>query len=78
MSVKHLAAVAELSDIPPTCKLVLYGLAVDAAGSGHVTRSAAPVMQRTGLSERSVRGTIKTLIGLGLIEESGIALKLAL
>ncbi len=71
MSVRTLAAVADLSDTPPTCKLVLYGLAIEADGIGMVAVSYERMMQRTGLSERSIRGTLRTLEKLELLDRSG-------
>lgn len=79
MSVHYLSAVADLSDLPPTCKLVLYGLAVDADGHGTNATTNARLRQRTGLSERAVRATLRSLEQRGLVQQScmGTELRLA-
>lgn len=70
MSVHHLSAVADLSDLPPTCKLVLFGMAIDADRRGYVRTTNPMMQQRTGLSERAVRDTMKKLIGMGYVVEA--------
>jgi hypothetical protein len=67
MSVKHLALVADITGPSPTCKLVLYALAVASDEKG---RSVAPyhrLEQLTGLSERAIRSSLRTLEQRGLV-----------
>jgi hypothetical protein len=79
MSVRHLAAVAELSDISPTCKLLLYGLAVNADPTGWSTATGASMKRLTCLSERAIRENMKLLRDAGFIEKSsGLRVKLQL
>jgi DNA-binding transcriptional regulator PaaX len=79
MSVRHLAAVAELSDISSTCKLLLYGLAINADPTGWSTCSMRSLMRSTCLSERSIRDNLKHLRDAGFIEkQSGFRIKLKL
>jgi len=70
MSVRHLAAVVDLVDVPPTCKLMLYAMAINADQRGWSSISNTGLRRATGLSERSVRDTISKLRELGFIEKS--------
>jgi hypothetical protein len=72
MSVRHLALVADLVGISPSCKLLLYGLAIGATPDGHSLLTGSELRTLTGLSERAIRdnmaklrkvGTIRTLPG---------------
>lgn len=67
MSVHHLAAVADLVGIRPTCKLLLYALALDAGQSGAVVATYGRLIQLTGLSERALRDNIASLLHQGRI-----------
>jgi DNA-binding Lrp family transcriptional regulator len=79
MSVRHLAALADLANVPPTCKLVLFALALNSDPRGWSTASNAGLRRTTGLSERSVRETLKKLRALGYIEkQTGQLVKLKL
>lgn len=68
MSVRHLALVADVTGLPPTCKLVLYALAISANLDGEVIITNPQLRQRTGLSERTVRNVMHRLRELGWLD----------
>jgi DNA-binding Lrp family transcriptional regulator len=70
MSVRHLALVADLLDVPPTSKLMLFAMAANADSRGWTTIGNGPLRKATGLSERTVRDTLKKLREDGYIERT--------
>lgn len=67
MSAKHLAAAADIQGLPPTCKLVMYALAMAADWHGYARVTNAQLQRLTGLSERAVRQNCRHLQSLGII-----------
>lgn len=67
MSYKHLAVAADITGIPPTCKLLLYALSVRANGDGHCPATNAQLQELTGLSERAIRSNLRKLEKLEII-----------
>lgn len=72
MSVRHLALVVDLTGLSPSCKLLLYALAIAATPDGHALVTNTELQRSTGLSERAIRdnmaklrktGTVRTLPG---------------
>lgn len=61
MSVRHLAQVADVTGLSPTCKLVLYGISVNAGPDGHASLTNEQLRHATGLSERTVRAVLADL-----------------
>jgi hypothetical protein len=69
MSVRHLAAVGDVQGLAPTCKLLLYGMALNADARGYSVTSIKTLIRSTGLSERSIRDNLTQLRKLGLVEK---------
>jgi DNA-binding transcriptional regulator PaaX len=69
MSVKHLALVADITTVSPTCKLVLYGLSIHADSDGNAALSYSEMRKATGLSDRAIRTTIRKLESYGLLRQ---------
>lgn len=69
MSVRHLTAVADVTGLPPTCKLLLYAMAVSADPRGYAVTATKTMIRLTGLSERSIRDNLAVLKKLGLVEK---------
>lgn len=69
MSVRHLAAVADLIGLPPTSKLLLYGMAANADARGYAVTSTKTLIRATGLSERTIRDTLAHLRKINLVEK---------
>lgn len=69
MSVRHLAAVADVTGLPSTCKLLLYGMAVSSDPRGYAVTSTKTMIRLTGLSERTIRDTLAHLRKIKLIEK---------
>lgn len=67
MSVRHLAAIADLTGLSPACKLVLYGIAISACPLGRATLTYAQLHRLTGLSERALRNNVRHLEQLGYL-----------
>lgn len=61
MSVRHVARVADITGLSPTCKLMMYGLAVNAGPDGHAVMNNEQLRHATGLSERTVRSVLADL-----------------
>ena len=69
MSVRHIATVADVTGLPPTCKLLLYAMAVSSDARGYAITGTSTLIRLTGLSERSIRDNLAQLRNLGLIEK---------
>lgn len=61
MSVRTLAAVADLKATTPTCKLVLFAMAINADQHDTTSMSYADLCRVTCLSERAIRNAVRTL-----------------
>lgn len=67
MSISLMTEAWKLQGLTPTQKLVLLSLSDNANDQGECYPSIATIVMRTCLSERSVQGAIKALIGLGYV-----------
>lgn len=69
MSVRHLAAVGDITGLPPSAKLLLYGMALNADARGYSVTSTKTLIRATGLSERTIRDQLAFLRKANLIEK---------
>jgi DNA-binding IscR family transcriptional regulator len=67
MSTKHLALAADITGLPPTCKLLLFGLGHCATPDGNALVTTSELTRITGLSDRAIRANMNKLRKLGYV-----------
>ena len=65
MSIRHIAAVADLTGLCAARKSILFSLAIDADRDGLVVLDRTRLREHAGMSERSLRTHLKALIADG-------------
>lgn len=67
MSIRIMAQIFDMEDVPPTQKLILLALADHADDQGRCYPSISRLCRRTGLKERAIQSNLKALEIAGLI-----------
>jgi CTP-dependent riboflavin kinase len=62
MSIRHIAAVADLVGLSATRKAILFSLAIDADAEGVVKVHRKQLSERAGVSERTLRSNLQWLV----------------